>query len=48
MILPRIEYIGHDGSWTELYGHGCRTKKEAQRYVDLFNAAGGHFRIKPN
>ena len=45
---PRIEYIGSNGKWTELWGHGCLTDEEAQKYVDRFN--GGikpYMRIKP-
>ena len=41
---PRIQYKKADGTWNEVYGHGCRTQEEAEAYCKQF---GNGFRTRP-
>lgn len=41
---PRIEYKATDGTWKEVYGHGCGSKEEAEAYCGRF---GENFRMRP-
>lgn len=41
---PRIQYKKADGTWNEVYGHGCETQEAAEAYCKHF---GDSFRTRP-